>query len=51
MDFAALALNQRGAGDIALDPAIDVEVGAGADIALDRQVGAEDRKGRVAAGA
>jgi hypothetical protein len=44
-DFARLALDQRGAGNVAFDAAIDVQVSRGRDIALDGDVGAEHREG------
>jgi hypothetical protein len=44
-DGACFALHQAGAGDIAFDRAIDVEIGRSLDIALDGDVGSENRKG------
>ena len=44
-NLTAFALDQRGAADIAFNVAIDVQVGGGGDVALDFDIGSEDRKG------
>ena len=47
-DAAALALHQRGAVDVAVDRAVDMQVGGGGDVALDGDVGADHRESRIA---
>jgi hypothetical protein len=44
-DAARFALHQRGAGDVAFDRAVDVQIGAGRNIAPDDDIRADHRKG------
>ena len=46
-DFAFRALDERGAGQVAFDLAIDMQVDRSADIAGDENVAADNRKGCV----
>jgi hypothetical protein len=45
VDCAGFTLDQTGAGNVAFHPPVDVQVGAGLDVALDREIGAKHGKG------
>jgi hypothetical protein len=48
LDRAGFALDERGAGDIAFDRAIDMQICRSGDVAGDREVRSEDREGGIA---